>query len=290
MKVMANGMELEVEVLGRGEPLLLIMGIGAQLYLWPDALCGMLVDRGFQVIRFDNRDIGRSTWLDELDVPDVRRLLARRAVGLSVEADYTLSDMASDAASLLEQLGHDSAHVAGASMGGMIAQHLAIEHPGRVRSLTSIMSTPGARRHVLGTKPAALKALLAGPTPTTADEAIDRMRVLVAAIGGPEAKDDAELSRVARLCFPHTHPRGFLRHFAAILASGDRTADLGRVRSPTLVVHGALDPLIPCSAGEATAKAIPGARFEKRPRMGHDLPASMQPWLADALAGQAGLV
>lgn len=284
MKVRANSLELEVEVLGEGTPLLLIMGIGAQLHLWPDSLCQLLVERGFQVIRYDHRDIGRSTWLDHLPVPDVRKGLARRAVGLPVHADYSLSDMAQDAAGLLSALGHDAAHVAGASMGGMISQHLAIEHPERVLSLTSIMSTPGGRRHVLGTRPKALKALLAGPSPTTPDEAVERMRTLVEAIGGTEPRDLTELDRVARLCFPHTHPKGFLRHFAAILASGDRTDRLQHITTPTLVVHGQLDPLIPLSAGRATAEAIPGARLEVRPTMGHDLPRSMHPWLADQIA------
>lgn len=285
MKVHANGLDLEVEVQGEGTPLLLIMGIGAQLYLWPDSLCQRLVERGFQVIRYDHRDIGRSTWLDHLPVPDVRKGLARRAMGLPVHAPYSLSDMAQDAADLLTALGHDAAHVAGASMGGMISQHLAIEHPERVLSLTSIMSTPGGRRHVLGTRPKALKALLAGPAPTTPDEAVERMRTLVEAIGGTEPRDLNELDRVARLCFPHTHPKGFLRHFAAILASGDRTDRLRQVKTPTLVVHGQLDPLIPLSAGRATAEAIPGARLEVRPTMGHDLPRSMHPWLADQIAG-----
>jgi len=284
MKIAANGLELEVEVSGQGSPLLLVMGIGSQLYVWPEVMVDGWVQRGFQVIRFDHRDIGRSTWLDHLGVPDLRQGLLKRGLGRSVEAPYTLSDMAEDSVQLIEALGLESAHVCGVSMGGMVAQHMAIEHPQRVLSLTSIMSTTGARRHALASRPGALRALMAGPTPKTLDQAEERLIELTRAIGTPGAQDHEEIRRVARLCFPHTHPAGFLRHFAAILASGDRTEALHQVRCPTLVLHGSLDPLIVPAAGRATAKAIPNADFELLEGMAHDLPTSHQEYVVERVA------
>lgn len=283
MKARCNGLDLEVEVFGEGPALLLIMGIGAQLYLWPDSMVQAWVERGYRVVRFDHRDIGRSTWLDDHGVPDVRAGLLRRTMGLDVEAPYDLSDMALDCVGLLDALELPAAHVLGISMGGMVAQHLAIEHPSRVLSLTSLMSTTGARRYVLRTKPAALKALLAGPAPQTAEQSVERLTSLMEVIGSPGPRDLDELSRVAHLCFPHTHPRGFLRHFAAILASGDRTEALGGVSCPSQALHGSLDPLIHPSAGEATARAIPGARFELFEGMGHDMPPSFHARIIDAV-------
>ena len=284
MKIAANGLELEVEVSGQGSPLLLVMGIGSQLYAWPEAMVDGWVQRGFQVIRFDHRDIGRSTWLDHLGVPDLRRALMMRGLGRKVEAPYTLSHMAEDCALLIEALGLEAAHVCGVSMGGMVAQHMAIEHPHRVISLTSIRSSPGTRRHALSSRPGAVRALLAGPTPKTLEQAEERLIELIQAIGTPGAQDEGEIRRIARLCFPHTHPAGFLRHFAAILASGDRTAALEQLHCPTLVLHGSMDPLIVPAAGRATAKAIPEAQFELLEGMGHDLPPSYQERIVERVA------
>ena len=292
VKVRANGIEIEVEVDGTGEPLLLLMGIGAQLVHWPDGLIERFLHAGFQVIRMDNRDVGLSTHLGHLPIPDPRKALLRAAIGLPVSAPYTLSDMAADAAGVLDALGVKRAHVAGASMGGMIAQTLALEHPERVASLTSIMSTPGDRRYALATRPNALGALL-GPAPRTREEYVERMFKVYRAIGSRTHRaDDATLRTIAERSFDRgTNPAGFARQMAAIVASGSRRARLPALQVPTLVIHGSQDPLIPVAAGRATARLIPGARLLELGDMGHDLPRPL--WSAvtgsiRAIAERAG--
>lgn len=273
---------------GGPKPLMLVMGIGAQRIFWDDRLCARLADAGFTVARFDHRDIGESTRLDHLPVPRPTRTMARHLVGLPVGAPYTLSDMAADVVGLCDHLGWDRAHVVGTSMGGMIGQHLAIEHPARVASLTSIMSTPGARRFALQTRPSALGALLA-PSPRTADASAEYAVRLFKTIGGPgfDADEDA-LRRLGRLAFERKpSPRGFCRHFAALCASGNRTARLASVRAPTLVFHGSHDPLIPVSAGRATARAIPGARLQVVDGMGHHIPPGVWDLLVPAIVANA---
>lgn len=284
----ANGIELEYDQFGQGPTIVLIMGIGTQMIAWDEELCFALAARGFRVVRFDNRDIGLSTWLDDLGVPNIPALAARAALGLPVRAPYTLSDMAKDTVGLLDHLGVDRAHVVGASMGGMIAQHLAIEAPERVASLTSIMSTPGGARRMLGARPEALRAF-AGKRPRNQEEGLDFVVALYRVLHGgqtpfPEARIRA---RAAEAIARSWHPPGFPRQLAAILASGDRTRALGRVRTPTLVLHGEADPLVPLSAGRATAAAIPGARFQAVPKMGHFLPPDVFDTLTDAIAGHA---
>jgi pimeloyl-ACP methyl ester carboxylesterase len=285
----ATGLDLDVLDEGQGEPLLLIMGLGSQLVFWPPGLLDELRARGFRTIRFDNRDAGRSTWLDDAPVPSIPRAIVRAYLGLPVPAPYTLWDLADDAAGLLDALGLASAHVLGVSLGGMVAQCLAIRHPGRVRTLTSIMATPGGRRGWLAT-PLALRAITS-PVPADPARAIEREVGIFRVIAGRGYPFDEPLLRglleeqVAR----GVNPAGFVRQLVAVLASGDRRAALGTLRLPTLVVHGAEDPLILPWAGRATALAIPGARLVVHPGMGHSLPRPLWPVLADDVARLAGL-
>lgn len=285
--------EIEYEVIGRGEPLVLVMGIGSQMIFWDDALIDRFVERGYQVIRFDHRDIGLSSRLDHLPVPKPYPIVMRSLLGLPIDAPYTLSDMAGDVIGLLDHLGIAKAHVVGVSMGGMVAQHVAIEHPTRVRSLTSIMSTTGQRAlpPFLHPKPAALRALF-GPLPRTAEQAgesiVRTFRAIGAVEGRFDAADEERLRAVGRRAFERgLAPRGFLRHFAAIAASGDRTARLRSVRAPSLVIHGRHDPLIRVAAGRATARAIPGARFLEVHDMAHFLPRHRWDDLAGAITEHA---
>lgn len=281
-----GAVEIAYDVFGeRGRPLVLVMGIGAQRVFWDAELCAQLVAAGFQVARFDHRDIGESTRLDAR-VPHPGQTLVRRMLGARIDAPYTLSDMAADVAGLIEALGWPSAHVAGVSLGGMVGQHLAIEHPRRVRSLTSIMSTPGARRYL--PEPRALRALFA-PAPKTAEEAGRHVERLFATIGSPAwPADGARLRRVGELAHERgLSPRGFLRHFAAVLASGDRAPKLRGVRVPTLVIHGSRDPMFPLRAGRDLARMMPDATWLPIAGMGHDLPSPLWPTIVAAIARHA---
>lgn len=279
--------EASAESLRSGEPLVLIMGIGAQLIYWPDDFCAALAERGFSVIRFDNRDVGLSTKLEGRRAPPLQTMISRMAAGLPVAAPYTLLDMADDVAGLLDHLGIDRAHVVGASMGGMIAQTFAIAHPHRVRSLTSIMSHPGGRRHMLAS-PRAIRALLM-PAPRDRDEAMARAETFYRVVGGRGFPLDIETvreraGRAYDRCF---YPAGFLRQLAAILASGSRREALAFVRVPAAVIHGADDPLILPRGGRATAEALPDARLVVVEGMGHDLPRGAWPQILDAIEGAA---
>lgn len=278
--------ELAYDVFGtRGRPLVLVMGIGAQRIMWDVLFCEQLVDAGFHVVRYDNRDVGESTAL-EAAVPRPMRQLARRMVGLPVEAPYTLSDMAGDLAGLLDALGWADAHVVGASLGGMVAQHLAIEHPSRVRSLVSIMSSPGARRYL--PEPRALRALFL-PAPKTAEEAGHHAVAVFTTIGSVAWPPDPDrLRRLGAEAFARgTNPRGFLRQFAAVLASGDRSAGLRRLAAPVLSIHGTADPMFPLSAGRAVARLAPEGAFLPVAGMGHDLPQPLWPTIVAAIARHA---
>ena len=264
-------------------PLLMIMGLGAQMILWPDELCEMLAAEGFRVIRFDNRDAGRSTILAEAPTGTVPRALA----GEIEPGSYLLSDMAADAAGLLDALGIEAAHVVGSSLGGMIAQTLAFEHPGRVLSLASIMSTTG--------DPAVGHASQAGIEALTTVPPQDRagyVETLVGArrkIGSPGFPFDEERTRrIAALGFDRgIHPKGTVRQTIAIIGSGDRSERLAEIDVPTVVIHGEDDPLIGVSGGRATAAAIPGSRLVVIPGMGHDLPAGVWDEVAREIAENA---
>lgn len=283
-KARVGGIELEYEVTGEGEPLVLIMGFAAQHVLWPDELVTRLAADGFKVVRFDNRDVGGSTKLDHLGTPDIKKALGRAMLGMPVSAPYSIADMAGDVRGLLDHLDIPSAHVLGASMGGMIGQSLAIHHPTRVKTLTSLMSSPGGRRHTIG-HPRALGTLLKPPAKSR-DEHATRMVELFRTIGGSGFPfDEPRLRALGELCWDRgLSPRGAARQFAAILADGkSRHAPLSKLRIPTLVVHGTEDPLIPMRAGVATARLIPGARFLPITGMGHDFPSAAMPLLSGAV-------
>jgi pimeloyl-ACP methyl ester carboxylesterase len=279
-----NGIEIVYEPIGdrSDTPLLLVMGLGMQLIHWDRELCELLAGRGFRVIRFDNRDAGRSTQI-EAPVPNPMRAMA----GLRIDAPYRLDDMADDAFGLLDHLGIDAAHVVGASMGGMIAQSMAIRRPERVLSLTSIMSTTGERR---ASRPKLrVWGVLVRRAPKDREAYIEyfvRLFGLIGSKGFPS--DEGRIRQMAAATYDRGHrPAGTGRHLAAIMASGDRTERLRELRMPTTVFHGTDDPLVPFRGGRATADAIPGARLIAIPGMGHDLPREVWPRLVDAIAETA---
>jgi pimeloyl-ACP methyl ester carboxylesterase len=280
-----NGVELCHETFGDpADPtVLLVMGLGTQMLAWTPGFCELLVAEGFHVIRYDNRDIGRSTHFSGHPLPTLRELVTRRVK----HPAYTLDEMADDAAGLLDALGIASAHVVGASMGGMIAQTLAVRHPEKVRSLVSIMSTTGAG-HV--GRPA-LKVLpfLVKPPATDREIAMQRIVELFDVVGSPGFERDVAATReLAGASFDRSSDRtGAARQLAAIIASGNRTKALASIRVPTLVIHGTDDKMVAPSGGKATAKAIPGARLELIPGMGHDLPVALWPRFAKLIAEQA---
>jgi pimeloyl-ACP methyl ester carboxylesterase len=281
----ANGIEIAYETIGdpSHRPLLLVMGLGGQLIHWDLELCEQLADRGFWVIRFDNRDSGRSTQVDA-PVPDLRRAM----LGLRIEAPYRLEDMADDAFGLLDHLGVEAAHVMGASMGGMIAQTMALARPERVLSLTSIMSTTGERR--AGRPKLRVWGVLMRQAPRDREAYIEsfvKTFRLIGSSGFP--RDDDRLRELAAATYDRGHhTAGTGRQLAAILASGDRTARLRSLAVPTTVIHGRDDPLVPFRGGRATAAAIPNARLIAVPGMGHDLPREVWPQLIDAVVETAG--
>jgi len=281
-----NDIEICYESFGPDDapPLLLVMGLGAQLTLWSPGFVSELLERGFRVIRFDNRDVGLSTKTAG-DPPDVMALYAKAMAGQPVDAPYTLSTMADDAVGLLDALDIPAAHVVGASMGGMIAQMIAIEHADRVLSLTSIMSTTGAS-DIGQPDPEAMMALLT-PPPTDRDGAIAATVDTSRIIGGSLFDADEARARAAEAYDRCFNPAGPAFHIAAIAATGDRTDRLGSVQAPTLVIHGREDPLVTLSGGEATATAIPGADLLVLGQMGHDMPRSYWPQIADAIFGIA---
>jgi pimeloyl-ACP methyl ester carboxylesterase len=263
-------------------PLLLIMGLGTQMIGWPEEFCEQLASRGFHVVRFDNRDSGRSTRMHDRP-PTLGQLLRRRIRPLS----YTLSDMAGDAAGLLRELGLAPAHVVGASMGGMIAQTLAAQHPAAVRSLVSIMSNTGDRWR--GQPALGIYRYLLRQAPSDRDGFVEHMTRIFSAIGSPGFPHDLDRIReLAGRSYDRGHdPAAAGRQLGAIVASGDRTTELRRIAAPTLVIHGAKDRMVRPSGGKATARAIPGARLMLVDGMGHDLPEAAWPQLIDAIAEHA---
>jgi pimeloyl-ACP methyl ester carboxylesterase len=277
-----SGIEVAYERFGdpSAPPVLLIMGLATQMLGWPDGFCSMLAERGLQAIRFDNRDIGLSTHL--VDAPRADMMAAM--TGDTSSASYTLSEMAADTAGLLDALELPSAHIVGVSMGGMIAQAVAIEHPERVASLTSIMSTTGDASVGQATQEA-LGALLSPPA-TTRQEAMDRTVAVFRVIGSPGYElDEDELRMRAGLSYDRSNDaEGVARQLLAIIASPDRTPGLRSLSTPTLVIHGADDPLVNVSGGRATAAAVPGAELVVIDGMGHDLPRALWPQITERIA------
>ena len=291
MQITANGIQIEYETHGNpsDSPLLLIMGLGSQLTLWPIELVEALVARGFHVIRFDNRDIGLSQKFGEHGVPNFRRVALMRLLGLRARIPYRLTDLADDAAGLLDALGIESAHVAGASMGGMIAQLLAVHHPHRVRTLTSIFSTTGNPR-LPRPRPEALAALLSrAPNGASLDEVIPYGIRVARAIGSPAypAPEQRLIARITENYHRSFYPEGPARQISAIVDDGCRRKRLRSVTAPTLVIHGTDDPLVPVEGGRDTAAHIAGARLHEIVGMGHDLPLELVDEIADQLAGHA---
>jgi pimeloyl-ACP methyl ester carboxylesterase len=287
--VSANGIELCYQSLGDPEApvILLVMGLGMQLVAWPDAFCARLVEAGFRVIRFDNRDAGRSTRLVWRRRPRLLLAIAKAVLGLPVRAPYRLADMADDAAGLLDALHIERVHVVGVSLGGMIAQCLAARHPERLLSLTSIMSTSGNWRVAFG-KPAAMRQLFSRPArPDDPASQVDHLLRVFSIIGSPGfPTDPVELRQQLERAVDRAHyPRGQIHQLLAIAAAGDRRRELAGIRVPTLVIHGADDPLLPVAAGRDTARYIAGARLQIIPGMGHDLPPGVQTLLLEAIIG-----
>ena len=282
-KVGPAGIDIAYQRLGRRDAPagLLIMGVAAQSIHWPDTFCHALVERGLQVIRFDNRDAGLSTHMQDAPRPDLPAALAGDLSSVS----YTLSDMAADAAGLLDALGFGKAHVVGASMGGQIAQTMAIEHPDRVRSLTSMMSTTGSRS-VGQPSPQVLREVFSGTPAVTRDEVIQQMLRARRAVGSPGyPSDEKEIAERAGRAYDRCHdPAGVARQAIATVASGDRTERLRQLKVPTLVIHGLADRMVDVSGGRATAEAIPGAELVLIEGMGHDLPPGLRPQLAARIA------
>jgi pimeloyl-ACP methyl ester carboxylesterase len=280
-----NGIEIAYQEVGDpdGDPLLLAMGLGTQMLAWDEEFCELLAERGFRVVRFDNRDIGHSTMIEGAGVPKRADLfLGRRST-----APYLLSDMAADTIGLMDHLGIESAHVAGASMGGMIAQALAIEHADRVRSLVSIMSTTGNRW--VGTPTLKAFGIMLAEAPRGRDAYIERIVKTFRVVGSPSyPMDEPRLRGMAGRMYDRSHnPKGVLRQMHAITASGDRTLALRKLRLPATVIHGTRDPLVRPSGGRATARAIPNARLRIVEGMGHDLPRALWPIFIDEIADNA---
>ena len=291
-QIQANGLTLEYESRGDpdGEPILLIMGLGAQLTRWPRAFTDKLAARGYRVIAFDNRDVGLSERIEAAGAPDLGAVIAAVIAGQKAPVAYTLGDMAADAVGLLDALAIERAHIVGASMGGMIAQLVAADWPERTLSLTSIMSTTGARDLPHATPEAMAVINSRGPDPKVdlegyLDHAVKGSQV----IGSPgfpadEAEQRARILADYRRAF---YPVGFLRQYAAVVASPDRRPRLARVTAPTVVVHGEADPLVPVEGGRDTAANISGAELRIVPGMGHDFPAALHDTLADAIFSAA---
>jgi pimeloyl-ACP methyl ester carboxylesterase len=278
MKLTANGIQIEVEDSGgEGRPvILLIMGLGMQLIAWPDAFVQTLVEAGFRVVRYDNRDIGLSQGFDEAGTGNLVWQAVRQRIGLPVRSAYTLQDMANDALGVLDALDIRRAHVVGASMGGMIAQRLAAAAPQRMTSLVSIMSSSGAR-NLPGPRPDVAAALMRRPASRTEAALVAHSLGFVRLISSPAYPQEERVltDRITRGLRRAYRPAGIVRQMLAIGADSGREALLARIASPALVLHGDADPLVPIACGQDTARRIPGARFVSVSGMGHDLPAQV---------------
>lgn len=291
-KAKANNIEIEYDTFGdpSSKPLLLVMGLGAQMIAYLEELCMMLVDKGFYVIRFDNRDVGLSTKFEEAGVPNIMNEIMAFQRGETISPPYTIEDMSDDAVGLLDALNIEKAHICGASMGGMIVQTIAFRHPTRVLSLTSIMSTTG-NPNLPQPKPEAMQLLLK-PAPTEREayieESVKRHRILYGS-GFPYHEDKAR-ELAAAIYDRSFYPQGMVRQLVAILANGNRKPKLGSIKVPTLVIHGGDDPLVPVEGGKETAESIPGAELVIIEGMGHSLPPEAWPQIVDAIAKNANKV
>jgi len=285
MKVQANGIEIEYETFGEptNPAVLLIMGLGGQLTRWPLPFVEDLVARGYFAIRYDNRDIGLSTKFDGAPVPQLPALIGAMMTGQKPDVPYSLNDMAADAVGLLDALDIERAHIMGASMGGMIAQLVAAEYPDRVLSLTSIMSSTG-NPALPPSKPEAMAVLTTRPTASDREAIVAHGIKGEKVIGSPgyPVAEDVLRARVERDFARMFYPAGVGRQLAAVVSNGDRRAALATIKAPTMVIHGADDPLVPVEAGRDTAATIPGAQITEVPGMGHNLPEPLIPTILDA--------
>jgi len=291
MQVSANGVRLEVEDHGspQGEPLLLVMGLGMQLLGWHEDFVALLVARGFRVIRFDNRDIGLSQGFDAAGVPNLALDSLRHALGFRVGAPYTLADMAADALGVLDALGIESAHVCGASMGGMIAQRMAAIAPQRIKSQTLMMTSSGARK-LPGPSLKVRSALISRPSSQTVEGIVEHYVRLYALIGSPAYPPPPGYlrERFTTSVKRSYRPAGTSRQMVAIAADGDRSRVLGSISMPTRIIHGVADALVPVAAGHDLKAKIPGAEIDVIEGMGHDLPAPLWPRFVAGIAAAAG--
>jgi len=290
MQIVANGIGIEVDDQGLpgGEPLLLIMGLGMQLTGWPDELVQLLVSRGFRVIRMDNRDAGLSQGFDHLGVPNVPLQAVRYSFRLPVAAPYGIADMAQDALGVIDALGLQRVHVCGASMGGMIAQHLAARHPQRVKSLTLMMTTTGSRKLP---QPAlrVRHALVSRPRSGAVDDVVEHLEHVLQVIGSlaypaDRARQRRRLEATVRRAW---RPAGTARQIVAVVGDGDRSPLLPLITAPTRIIHGEADPLVRVAAGHDLATRIRGAVADVVPGMGHDLPLELLPRFAQGIAENA---
>jgi pimeloyl-ACP methyl ester carboxylesterase len=281
----ANGIQIEYDTFGdkSSRPLLLIMGLSDQMIMWDEEFCEQLAAKGHYVIRFDNRDVGLSTKFDEAGIPDLMEAMLAMKEGKKIGAPYSLDDMADDSVGLLDALGIDKAHICGISMGGMIAQTMTIRHAERVSSLTSIMSSPNAH-FFLRAKPDVMDIFLT-PPPEEREAYIEYgVKLWEILCGSHFPFNEDWFRKKLALCYDRCfYPQGVERQLAAVLAHGDRTHALKSMTAPTLVIHGADDPIIPVDCGEATAEAVRGATFLAIEGMGHDLPVEVWPQVIDAI-------
>jgi len=289
-QVTANGINIEYEEFGERSkpPLLLVMGLGMQMVGWPRDFCQMIADKGFYVVRFDNRDTGLSSHFHDAGMPDMAAIGAALMNGEKPDSCYYLSDMGSDAAALLDALNIDKAHVVGASMGGMIVQDLAINHPQRLLSMTSIMSTTG-RSDLPQATPEAMEVLMSRPSGDDENSLLAHAFKSQQTISGskyPPVREDVD-ARTRESMARNIDAAGVARQMAAIVASGDRVAGLAKIDTPTLVIHGSEDPLVPVSGGEDTARCIANAKLKVIEGWGHTLPRVLWQSIADMITGHA---
>jgi len=286
MRILSNGVWIEVDDTGRGEPLLLLMGLGMQLVSWPEELVSDLVWMGFRVIRIDNRDSGLSDGFDHLGRPRLFAATIRYLLGMRIAAPYSLADMARDSFGVLDALGLERVHVCGASMGGMIAQHMAVQQPARVKRLTLMMTTSGSRS--LPQPSARVRAALLGrpASPHNSESIVTYLERLFALIGSPDYHTDPVMlrQRLRALVARAWRPAGVARQLIAVAADGDRTPMLGKITARTHILHGSADPLVPVAAARQLQRKIRGSSVEIIDGWGHDLPVPLLPRLAQAIA------